>query len=123
MTDGDPAQSISHPIVSSLLVLQSEFEGGQCVYPSVPSGIEVWDGKEICQQIVVCLYHKQCIRKVLLEVFSDTLLEGKELKFRAVIVFLCWCQGVTPKHDGVIAPIILFLGQHSTQPLFGGISL
>ena len=28
-----------------------------------------------------------------------------------------------PKPNGVIAPIILLLGQNSTQPLFGGISL
>ena len=55
--------------------------------------------------------------------FSDTPIEGKELKLRAVIVFLQWHQGVTAKHNMVIAPIILFLGQHSTQPLFGGISL
>ena len=49
MMDGDPAQSISCPIVSFLLVLQSEFEGGQHTYPSMPSGIEVWGGKDICQ--------------------------------------------------------------------------
>ena len=88
MTDGDPAQSISHPVSSSLLVLQSEFEGGQHAYPSVPSGIKVSGGKDVCQQIVVSPYHEQHVCEVLFKVFSDTPLEGKELKFRAVIFFL-----------------------------------
>ena len=88
MMDGDPAQSISHPIVSSLLVLQSECEGGQCPYLPMPSGIEVWGGKDIHQWIVVSLYHKWCVCKVLFEVLSDIPLQGKELKFRAVVVFL-----------------------------------
>ena len=88
MTDGDLVQSISHPIISSLLVLQSELEGGQHTYPPVPSGIKVLSVEDICQQIVVSPDHKWCVYKVLLEVFSDTPLESKELKFRAVIVFL-----------------------------------
>ena len=58
MMDEDPVQSISQPVVSSLLVLQSEFEGGQHAYLSVPSGIEVWGCKDIHQWIVVSLYHK-----------------------------------------------------------------
>ena len=88
MTDGDLAQSINHPIVSSLLVLQSELEGGQHAYPAVPSGIKVWGGKDIHQWIVVSLYQEWHVHEVLLEVFSDTPLKGKELKFRAVIIFL-----------------------------------
>ena len=88
LTDGDPAQSISCPVVSSLLVLQSECKGGQHAYPPMPGGIEVGVGEDVCQQIVVSLYHKQCICEVLFEVLSDTPLEGKELKFRAVVVFL-----------------------------------
>ena len=123
MVDGDLAQSISCPIVCSFLVLQSEFEGGQCTYPLVASGIEVRRGKDIHQWIVVSQYHEWRISEVLLEMISDAPLEGKELKLRAAIVFLQWHQGVTPKCDRVIVPIILFLGQHSTQPLFGGISL
>ena len=63
-------------------------EGGQHAYPSVPSGIEVWGGEDVHQWIVVSPNHKWCIHEVLLEVFSDTPLESKELKFRAVIVFI-----------------------------------
>ena len=47
--DGDPAQSISCPIISSLLVLQSELAGGQHAHPPVPSGIKVWCGDDIHQ--------------------------------------------------------------------------
>ena len=88
MTDGNLAQSISCLIVSSLLVFQSELKGGQGTYPSVPSGIEVWGGKDVHQQIVVRSYHEWHVHKVLFEVFSDTPLEGKKLKFRAEIIFL-----------------------------------
>ena len=87
MMDGDMAQSISCPIVSSLLVLQSEFKG-QHAYLPMPNGIKVWVGKDIHQWIVVSLYHKWHICKVLIEVLWDTPLDGKELKFRAVVVFL-----------------------------------
>ena len=88
MTDGDPAQGISYPSVSPFLVLQSEFKGGQHTYPPIPCGIKVWGGKDICQQIVVSPYHKQCVCEILFKVLSDTPLEGKECKFRAVVVFL-----------------------------------
>ena len=88
MTDGDPAQSISHPIVSPLLVFQSELKGGQHTYPSVPSGIEVLGGNDVPQWIVVSLYHEWRVCKILFEVVSDTPLEGKKLKFRAEIIFL-----------------------------------
>ena len=58
MLGGDITQGIGHSIVDSLLVLQCEFKGGQCAYPSMASGIEVWGGKGIHQWIVVSLYHK-----------------------------------------------------------------
>ena len=55
MTDGDPAQGISCTIVSSLLVLQSEFKEGECTYPSVPSGIKVWGGEDVVNGLLsVC---------------------------------------------------------------------
>ena len=57
MTDGDLAQSISRPIISSLLVLQSELEGGQHTNPPVPSGIQVWGGKNVHQWVVVSPDH------------------------------------------------------------------
>ena len=88
MMDGDPAQSISHPIISSLPVLQSELEGGQHANPPVPSGIKVWCDKDIHQWVVVSPDYKQCLHEVLSEVLSDTPLEGQKLQFGAVIVFL-----------------------------------
>ena len=88
VTGGDPAQGISHSIMSALLVLQSEFERGHHAYPPMSHGIEVRGGKDICQWIVVCLYHKQCVHEILFEVLSDTPLESEELELRAVVVFL-----------------------------------
>ena len=88
MTDGDSAQGISHPIISPLLVQQSEFKRGQCTYPPMSHGIVVRDGKDVCQQIVVHLYHKWHVCEILFEVLGDTPLESEELKFRAVVVFL-----------------------------------
>ena len=70
-------------------------EANTQAYPFVPSGIEVLGGKDLCQWIFVSLYHEWCVHKVLFEVFSDTSSEGKELKFRAVVVFLSWHEGVT----------------------------
>ena len=76
------------PHCHPLLILQSEFKRGQLAYPPMSHGIEVGGGKDICQQIVVSLYHEWCISKILFEVLGDTPLESKELEFRAVVVFL-----------------------------------
>ena len=109
MMDGDPAQSIRPPIINSCLVLQGELEGGQHTNPPLPSGIEVWGGKDVHQVIVVSPDHKWRVREVLLEVFSDTPLEGKKLEFRAVVVF----------SDGIREQLPNVMGYSTHHPVSG----
>ena len=86
-------------------------------------GIEVGSCMDVHQWIVVSPDHKGHVHKVLLEMFSNAPLESEKLKLGTVVGFLHWCKGAAAKSDGMLAPIILFLRQHSIQPFLGGISL
>ena len=79
--------------------------------------------QDIHQQIIVSPDYKWHISKALFEMFSDAPCEGEELQLGAVIILLHWCQGVAAKCDRMVAPVILFLRQHSPQPFLGGIHL
>ena len=122
VADGDLAESISCPVICSLLILQGKFKGSQHTHPPMSHGIKVGSCKDIHQWIVVRLHHKGCVSEVLLEMLHDAPLESEKFKLRAMIVFLDWCKEATTKSDGMVVPVILFLRQHHAQPFLGGIS-
>ena len=109
MGNGDTAQGICHPIVSSLLVFQHELKQGQHTYPPIPSGIKIGCSEDISQRVIVSLYSEWRISKILFEVLCDTPFKGEELELRTMIALLGGHERVTPEHDRVEAPIILFL--------------
>ena len=121
--DVDPVQGISHPIICPLLILQSKFKEASEPTHLYPMASRLRVVRMYVNRSVVCPYHKGHINKVLLKMLSDAPLKSKEFELRAVVVFLCWCKGVTTKSNGMVAPVILFLRQHGTQPFLGGISL
>ena len=78
----------------------------------MPCGVQVGGGEDVCQRVVVCPHLKRCECQVLLEVFHYAPLKHEELQLRAVVVLFCRCQGMTPKSNGVVKPVLLLLGKY-----------
>ena len=66
----------------------------------MPSSIQ--GGEYVCEQIVVCPYHKWCIHQVFLEMFCHAPLEHKDFQLRTMIVLLCRCQRLAPESYGMV---------------------
>ena len=74
-------QKVGHRVVLTLLIFKGKVITGHLGYPPLSSGIQIGQGEDVGEQIVVCLGNKlipilPIWRQILMELLSDSPLES-----------------------------------------------
>ena len=112
---GLPADSISHSIVLSRYVLDSEWVGLQQLQPSGPNVTGMLHLSQVGEGLVICAYDKISQGQIIVEL-GHAVDQGGHLTFGASISLLCRVTLLAPSRNQAVLTI-LTLGQHISHGL------